>query len=1011
MKKLTFVLLSLVLGVSMAVAQSKQITGTVISAEDGEPIIGASVVVKGTTTGTVTDLDGNFDLSIPTSAKTIVFSYIGMKTQDENVKSNMKITMHPDTKLLDEVVVTGYGTFKKSSFTGAASSVSTENVKDIPSLSVQDRLAGAVSGVQITSTSGQPGAVASVRIRGMGSINADKNPLYVIDGIPMLSGNMSGFDYADSGNSMLSTLNSNDIESMTVIKDAAAASLYGSRAANGVIVITTKKGVAGKTKVNMKADWGFSDMAIDYRPTLNGEDRRDLLHLGLVNNKLNGGSSLADATAYADSEIDGYAAKPKNGYTDWKDLLFQKGGHQNYEINAQGGSESTKFYTSLAYIKQEGITLQSGYERFTGRANVTHKSGRLTIDAGTMFSNSTQRVNSEGTSFASPIMVISMTASPSTVPYNEDGTYSNNFPALNGANPLQTAHLNYNKSLLNRTLSNISATYNIWDNLNIKETLSYDFTQNNEQVWWDPKSNDGRSSKGVMQRYMINKSKFSSQTQLTYAKTIAENHNIDALLGFETEDYKYDYTYSNGISYPTTLPEIGNAGTTKSSSNNEAYRMTSYLGRLNYDYANKYYASASFRRDGSSRLARDSRWGDFWSISGSWRLSQEKFMEPTADVINNAKIRASYGVNGTQPSDYYQYMGIYAFGYNYNGKPGSSEARPFNNDLRWEKNYATNIGVDLTLFNRFSISADWYNRDTKDLLMNKAISGVVGLPNTSDDDSSTMLQNVGSLRNRGFEVELKSTNIQKKDFMWETTLNISHNKNTLMKLDGDQDEMIDGVLIHKVGQPYYSIYAYEYAGVDPKTGKESYYVNGKDGDRSVTTNSAEANKTTVGSIDPKVQGGLTNYISYKGLDFGFTLTYSLGGSVYDRAGWVQSNGGTYHYFGNIPAHNQIADMWQKEGDIAKLPQFVEGNTNTLSSRWLLSTNHLRLKNMTIGYSLPNNLASKLGLSKVRAYMSGNNLLTFKSKDLYVDPEAPSNGLTTFETPSLKTLTFGIEIGF
>ena len=1002
MKRFTLTVASLLMGMTAVMAQNTKVTGQVLD-ENGEPVIGASVVVKGTTIGTVTDFDGNFTLDVPSNGKHLEISYVGMKKVEVGVSSHVKAVLESDSQALDEVVVTGYGSFKKSSFTGSASSITTEGLKDIPALSVQDKLAGAVSGVQISSTSGQPGSVASVRIRGMGSINAGNEPLYVIDGVPMQTGNMNGFAYDDAGNSMLATINSNDIESMTVIKDAAAASLYGSRAANGVIVITTKKGKAGKTSINAKADWGFSNMAINYRPVLNGEDRRDILHLGLKNYALNNGETEADAIAFADANIEDFAAKPWCGYTDWKDVLFRNGSHQNYEVNAQGGNDKTKFYASLSYTDQDGITLDSDYNRYTGRANVTHQAGRVLIDASTMFSSSNQHVSNESTSFASPIMCAAMTASPSTYPYNEDGSYSTNFPALNGANPLQTANLNYNLNKVNRSLSNISADWNVWDNLHVKEVISYDFINNNAKSWWHPESNDGKASQGVMQRYMMNYATLNLQTQISYNKTF-EKHTVDALIGFETEDYNLDYTYSNGNNYPTNnLPEIGNAADTRAASGVEGYRMVSYLGRVNYDYDNRYYGSVSFRRDGSSRLSRESRWGNFWSVSASWRLSHEAFMESLKDIVTDAKLRASYGVNGTQPESYYSYMGVYSFGYNYNGQPGSKETRIDNPNLKWEKNYATNIGLDVTFLNRFSATIDWYNRETKDLLMEKPISMVTGFSN--------MMVNVGSMRNRGVEIELKSQNIVNGDFSWMTTLNLSHNKNTLLKLDGLQNEIISGYAIHRIGSPYHSFYAYEYAGVDPETGKESYYVNGENGDRSITTDYSKANKILIGSVEPKIQGGLTNSLSYKFIDFSFTLTYSLGGHVYDYATWLQSNGGTYNYLGNVPTYYEIDKTWQKPGDNAELPQFAYGNSNTPSSRWMMSTNHLRVKNLTLGFSIPSKVLSPLGISRLRAYLSGNNLLTWKSKDLYVDPETRPDGLVTFETPTLRTVTFGIELGF
>ena len=990
----------LFISIGIITAQT-QVSGVVVD-ETGETVIGATILIKGTSQGTVTDFDGNFALSAPGNA-TLVISYVGMNTQEVAAKANMRIVMTSDSELLEEVIVTGYGSFKKSTFTGSASNVSTERLQDVPALSVSSKLAGGAAGVQITSTSGQPGAVESVRIRGMGSINASNEPLYVIDGVPMSTGDASGFGYSDAGSSLLSTINSNDIESITVIKDAAAASLYGSRAANGVIVITTKKGKAGKTKFNFKSDWGFSDMAVDYRPSLSGEDRRDLLHHGFVNYRRNAGVSEADAIDFADSNIDDFAGKPWSGYTDWKDILFKKGSHQNYEFSAQGGNESTQFYTSLAYTEQEGITANSGYERFTGNASLNHTAGRFKFDFSTFFTKTNQEQISEGTSFASPIMVTAMTASPSTFPYNEDGTYSTNFPALNGANILQTMEHNYDRNSINRSLNTASATWNIWDNLRLKEVLNYDFNQTNNRVWWDPRSNDGRSSSGVFQRYMLNRNKLTTQTQLTYDKVVAEDHKFDVLLGFETEDYKLDYTYANGNDYPGYLPEITNAANTRSASQIDTYRMTSLLGRINYDYKNRYYVSGSFRRDGSSRLAEEARWGNFWSVSGSWRLSEEAFME-NAEVITDAKLRASFGLNGTQPSSYFDYMGVYGFGYNYNGKPGSAETRLFNPDLKWEKNHATNIGIDLTFMERFTMTLDWYNRDTKDLLLDQPISTTTGL--------SSILKNVGSMRNRGFEVELKSTNMNTKDWFWTTSLNLSHNKNTLTRLDGEQTEIPNGLRVHRVGESYNSFFMYEYAGVDPKTGKEAYYLNdGTDNARNTTVNSAEAEKIIVGNNEPTVIGGLTNFISWKFIDLNMTFTYSLGGKVYDSARWIHSNGGTYHYNGNVPAYNKMEDMWQQEGDVAKLPQFAYGNADVHSSRWLLSTDHLRLKNLTLGFSLPETFAQKAGLSKVRAYMSANNLLTFKKKELDFDPEVPANGISTFETPALKTVTFGVQLSF
>ena len=380
-RKLMLLLTCLLIGIGLVNAQTSKVTGVVTSEEDGLPVVGASIMVKGTTIGTVTDLDGKFTLpNVPSSAETLLISFVGMKQQEVAVKPHVVVVLHPDSEILDEVVVTGYGNFKKASFTGAASTVNTGNLENVPVISVEEKLSGSVPGVSLSSSSSNPGAVSSIRIRGMGSINAGNDPLYVIDGTPVTSGNVSEFTYSDAGTNILATLNTNDIESITVIKDAAAASLYGSRAANGVIVITTKSGSQGKTKVNFRSDWGFSNMAINYRPQLSGDERRELLWTGLKNYGLYGqGASEAEAAAFADSNIDSFAAKPANGWTDWKDELFKTGGHQNYQVSVSGGGQNTQFYSSLSYTKQDGIIQNQGLERFTGNANLTHTFKRLTV--------------------------------------------------------------------------------------------------------------------------------------------------------------------------------------------------------------------------------------------------------------------------------------------------------------------------------------------------------------------------------------------------------------------------------------------------------------------------------------------------------------------------------------------------------------------------------------------------------------------------------------------------------
>jgi len=1019
-KRLTMFLACLFLVIGTALAQTK-VTGTVISQEDGQPIIGAAVKIDGTSQGMLTDVNGKFSLTLPKGKNQITVSYLGMESKTVTARNGMRVVLKADTKVVDEVVVTGYGIYKKSTFTGAASTVSTLKLENVPTTSLEDKLAGGVPGVSIGTSSGAPGAVNSIRVRGMGSINAGNEPLYVIDGTPMMSSNLNSFSdpvdggYNDAGTSILATINSNDIESITVIKDAAAASLYGSRAANGVIVITTKSGKKGKTQVNYQSDWGFSNMAVNYRPQLSGEDRRTLLTLGLKNYALyENGATEAEANAYAEENIGNYAAKPKTGWTNWKDELFRTGKHQNYQVSLNGGNDNTQFYASLSYLNQEGIIYDQDMERFTGNASLSHKFGRFTFKLNTMFSKMNQNLCNEGTSYDGAVANYAFFQNPSSSPYelNDDGTTSvASGCGIFGVNPVYERDHSSDKSVINRAFNTLSLTWNIWDNLNLMEKVAYDYTSDTEDVLWDRLSNNGAPG-AVMQRIINNYAKLNTQTQLSYLKEFGE-HTIDVLAGFETEDYDYRQNYMRGQDYPTDLYEFANAGETSSESNIYQYRMTSFLGRLNYNYADKYYFGASFRRDGSSRLSKDNRWGNFWSVSGAWRFTKEGFAKSFNKVLTDGKIRVSYGVNGTQPSDYYAYKNYYKYGIKYNGTAGMAIVGIGNPDLKWEKNESFNIGLDLTFLERFSLTFDYYTRTTKDLIYDLLVSYVPGYYDGSTYDA-TAAQNVGSLKNSGFELTLSSVNIRKKDFEWTTSINFGHNSNKVKKLDGLQNEIISGPLIHRVGETYYSYYLYEYAGVDPETGKELYYINGDNPAtaRNTTTEVSEANKTIVGKHEPTIEGGLTNNIVWKFIDFGFTLTYSLGGDAFDRATWQHSNGGTYVYYGATPAYYDISKMWTGPGDTsATLPKFQYGSTAQLSSRWLMPTDYLRVKNLTIGFSAPKAFLSKYGVSKARLYFSASNLLTWKSKDLFVDPEMPVSGCCTFETPALRTFTFGVELGF
>lgn len=1006
-------------------AQKRQIKGTVISSEDHEPLIGATIIEKGSLSGTETDLDGHFTLDVTPQARTILINYIGMKPAEVTVPKNglLKVMLRPEAHNLDEVVVTGYGNFSRSSFTGSANTLRADLLKEVPVMSVEQKLQGMTSGVQITGGSGQPGANTTIRIRGMGSFNASNEPLFVIDGVPVTSGSLSTGSGAEASymnnakTNIMSTLNPADIENITIIKDAAAASLYGSRAANGVILVTTKQGSKGRTRVTLNASAGFSDPAIDFRPSLNGEQRRELLYEGLVNYAQD---QLANQTPgftltpqeYADANIGAYSSIPALGYTDWKELLLRRAVHQNYEASVSGGNEQTTVYSSLGYQKQEGLVENSALERFSGRFNLRQQIGkRAQAGANIMFSQINQEMNEERTSSINPFYCMAVATPPSYPAFNEDGSYANTYPGST-VNPLRDMRTDYNRVRVTRIFGTAYAEAELIDGLKLKETLSYDYSIQKDARYLNalsgagPKSgSDAQSSKGFFEY-----GKLISSTSLNYVKTFAGKHHLDLLAAYEAESYQTDKAAGEKSKMPSDqLFEPDNAAVLGSFvSSTQDYRLLSYLSRLNYDYDNRYYIAGSFRRDGSSRLAPEHRWGNFWSVSGMWHLGAESFMAPVKSVLSDVKIRASHGVNGNQPGSYYGYMGLYSYGQNYMGNAGSYESTQANPNLKWEKNYNLNLGLDLAFWERLFVTFEYYNRDTKDLLYNRPISATTGFLN--------YLGNLGQLNNKGVELEIRSINLSDSQFNWTTVLNLTHNRNRIVSLDGRLDQIIEGSwFIRKVGEAFNTFYVKEYAGVDPATGNALYVKNTRDQqgrhDRQLTADPNEAEAIAYKAADPKIAGGLTNLFTYKWFDLGFTLTYSLGGYSFDKTGTYNETDGASEGNRNLPIY--ALDRWQKPGDQTDIPRFVLGRSDKISggsSRFVHSTDHLRLKNLTFGITLPHALTDKVWLDKVRLYFSGSNLLTWAKWKQY-DPEVPVSGEVFCETPPMRTFSFGAEINF
>lgn len=994
--------------VSQPGSRKKRVTG-VVKDVMGEPLIGANVVEKGrSTNGVITDFNGKFTLEVDESASLVV-SYIGYLAQDipTKGKGDFHIILKEDTNTLDEVVVTGYGDFKKATYTGSASVLTTEKLEALPVVSVGQMIESNIPGISVVAgTSSQPGAKTTLRVRGVASMNASTEPLYVLDGVPIPSYDLSNFTSMSEAGGMgfIETLNPADIESITVLKDAASASLYGAKGANGVVLITTKKGKEGKLRVNMAAKYGITDFAYTYRPLMGGEERRELIHEGLVNFQLDKGVSEQEAQQYADANIDQYAKRLPQGYSDWESALFKTGYQQDYNLSASAGNQNSSFIGSLGYTKQTGVSLNSEMERFTGRVDASNKYKKVEFGMNASFSWTKNVHLPEGKFYGSAIYASKVNLTPSTPIYNEDGTYASGYRENNGYNPILEAEVNDYYARTVRAMGTAKIAYNVWDNLKVSSVFTVDYSLTKDFFFQSPDGRDGATYQGRGRMQMTDRIRYTSQNNLTYSKTFGK-HSVSAVTAFEVMKYDYEDLYAAKKTYGQDInTSLGNAADPIDADQKlQEDALMSYVASVNYSYDDKYYASFSFRRDGSSRLSPDTRWGNFWSLSASWRLSQERFMQPLKSVLSDLKLRASYGVNGNLPSSYYGYQSTYTTGAFYSGKPSPWESTLGNEELTWEKNCALNLGLDIGLFSRVNVSLDWYTRTTKDLLMSKQLNSISGF--------SSLLTNVGQMRNTGVELEVRSNNIKTKDFSWTTAFNLSHNKNKILKL-ADLPWFVDGRYVRKEGYPFNTIYLREYAGVDPETGSALYYDNQQDENGNYTKNKVtdpgQASPIPLKDITPTISGGFMNTFNYKFIDLSFNLSYSFGGYSYDNASYILQDDG-YSVISNKSTEQRR--RWQKPGDITDVPRFVYGNKkggNYNSSRAIHSTDHIRLKSLILGLNAPKAWLQKLGIGNARIYFSGTNLLTWAAYDQY-DPEM--SGVVGFYTPPLKTYAFGLELKF
>jgi TonB-linked SusC/RagA family outer membrane protein len=1040
------------------IAQTK-ITGTVTSSQDGTPVQSAIIIVKGNNSQfTTTDNDGKFVLNNVAGDAVLVVNSQGFVTQEVSLdnRTTVNIILASETKQLDEVMVVAYGTSTKGTFTGSASVVSSDKLKDIPITSFESALAGKVPGMQITGNSAQAGSAVNVRIRGTGSMNATNEPLYVIDGIPAISGDQSqlgGFIFTTSN--VMSTLNPNDIESITVLKDAAASALYGSRAANGVVVITTKKGKAGKAKVNLKSsisltpqfatnNWETATpeqiLEMYYELFWNGRKQAgktdhyaDSVALRQMNNRFNKhGYSFSTTdetvktlkvTALTDGKETRADANGNPIYYDWEKALFRTGVFQNVDLSISGGTENTSVYSSVGYTKDKGRTDLNEFSRLSGRVNVTQKVGKIAELATIAGFSSTDKI---GFNDSRHLRVNSFYLTRNLLwPLYWPTDYKTGLPwtAAYGSSARNVLYYNNtwdNSSKTARVSASEALTVKFMSSLSLKSILSYDYTSVQDHLYYSALHYDYTASNGSITEMRTNIAKLVSSTTLNFHKTFAEKNEVSALAGFEAEKNNTDFTRANGTQLATsTLHTLSTAGSTTSSGYQWGSTMASMLSRVEYNYDQKYFLSGSFRRDGSSQFGPDNRWGNFWSVSGAWSIHKETFMENLADMVNNLRLRLAYGVNGTTPSSYYGWRSLSSYGAKYMEKPGGGLANIGNDQLTWENNYTTDIGLDFGLFkNRLHGTIDYFNRNSKNLLMDAQVSRVTGFLST--------LKNVGEMNNKGLEVEIGGDIVRTKDITWDASVSASFIKTKITKLYGGANiiyvpgyESGDYVrYIYKEGYSNLTLYGREWAGVDQTNGKNVWYTNNDKNDPSITGfkknvsyNLTDADQIPLADMNPKAYGGINTSVSWKNITLGLNFIYKIGGHVYDQMSRDVNDDG--YYWERIMAADTYDGRWTYYNQSGRYPLRVDNDLEDAmgsSSRHLNPADFLRLRTVSLSYSIPQMLVKKVGVNNARIYFNGTNLLTFSKFKLY-DPEVPYYAMRGWELPIGKTFTFGIDLGF
>ena len=1056
-KRLTMILASLFLFFGMAFAQT-QVSGTVVSQDDNEPIVGATVQVVGSNVGVATDMNGKFSLRMPEGKTMLRISYVGMEPIEVSARPNMRILLTSDKQALDEVIVVAYGSAKKSSFTGSAANVNSKDMELRPVASATKALEGNVSGVQVTSGSGQPGSSPNIRIRGFGSINASSAPLYVVDGIPY------------DGN--LASINPADIESMTVLKDASAGALYGARGANGVVMITTKQGKSGKANVNWRSTVGWSNRALKKYDNVSQKEFVQLYYEALRNDfQFNQGLPLGDAEAAARASLAGEFGgeyynpfknytwdniiDPATGYVrpdaksawneDWMDAVLRKNAFRHeHQFSIDGGTDKTKYMLSLGYLNEDGLLETTSFQRYTARTNVdTQVTDWFHANLSTALTHSESNFSDyDGTStsnvwytaqFINPLFPVYLKDEKGNTMYDdqnrvlydwgeerEDGKYRpgsmSDFNSL-GMLMLDDAYTKRDAASVRTGIQfgGDSPRFGVLQGLKLAINFGADYNSSNYMRYMNSEHGNQKNAGGLIQKQNGRTLSYTFNQLLTWNRSFGM-HNFDVLLGHEWYDYTYEYLGAGKTSLVNGIKEL-RPGTTlyDADSYTQKYRINSFLSRLNYNYADRYYFSASFRQDASSRFYRDNNTGSFWSVGANWRISKEKFMQGI-DWLDNLSFKISYGEQGNDNildadgyANYYTWQSLYDLSYPNGDAPGGFVSTLENKDVSWEKNGNLNIGLEGTFFNsRLHASIEYFNKKTTDMLLNYPMALSTGFTGYS--------ANVGDMRNQGWEFEVSGTPVRTKDFEWTLGWMGSLLNNKVLKLTAESPEIIRGVRIIKEGYELNTFYMSKSAGVDPLTGQQLYWAYEKDDNGNKVAGSdyitndytkANASKYFLGSRIPDLYGSINTGLSYKGLALTMLATYSLGGKIYDS-----SYASSMDLWYTSSTWNRAAlRRWQKPGDITDVPRMAIADGSALATdRYLIDASYFAIKNITLSYTLPQLWVNKIGLGAVRVFTSMDNVALFTHLD-GMDPQYNFGGGTDYDYVPNKTVTVGLEVKF